>query len=149
MDRIHLPIEVKFAGSASEGTFSGYGAVFGNRDSYGDVIDKGAFKSTLREWEEKGKLPPMLLQHGGGIFGGGADDMLPVGKWTAMEENARGLKVEGQLFALGTSAGNTSTKASRPAPSTGCRSVTGRASGPPAPRRASRAARCTRSSSSS
>jgi len=105
MDRSHLPIEVKFAGGASQGTFSGYGAVFGNRDSYGDVIDKGAFKSTLREWEEKGKLPPMLLQHGGGIFGGGADDMLPVGKWTAMEENARGLKVEGQLFALGTERG--------------------------------------------
>jgi phage head maturation protease len=27
---------------------SGYGAVFGNVDSYGDVIQKGAFNETLR-----------------------------------------------------------------------------------------------------
>lgn len=104
MDRMRLDVEVKFAGDKT-GVFSGYGAIFGNVDAYGDVIEKGAFKGTLREWEEKGKLPPMLLQHGGGIFGGTADDMLPVGKWTSMEENSKGLKVEGELFALGTERG--------------------------------------------
>jgi len=97
-------IEVKFeGGSSKEGTFSGYGAVFGNVDSHGDVIEKGAFKSTLRDWEGKGKLPKMLLQHGG--FFGPVDDMLPVGKWTSMEENSKGLKVEGQLFGLNTDRG--------------------------------------------
>lgn len=96
--------EIKLAGDAT-GTFSGYGAIFGNVDSYGDTIAKGAFKATLREWEDKGKYPPMLLQHGGGPFGGSVDGMLPIGKWTAMEENSRGLKVEGQLFALGTERG--------------------------------------------
>lgn len=101
MDR--REIEVKFA-SDKIGAFSGYGAVFGNVDSYGDVIEKGAFKETLRAWEERGKFPPMLLQHGGGFLGG-ADDMLPVGKWTLMEENSKGLKVEGELFALGTERG--------------------------------------------
>jgi HK97 family phage prohead protease len=30
---------------------------------------------------------------------------LPVGKWTAMEENSKGLKVEGELFALSTERG--------------------------------------------
>jgi len=104
MDRFRFDMEVKFA-SDKTGVFSGYGAVFGNVDSYGDVIEKGAFKTTLREWEDKGKYPPMLLQHGGGIFGGGADDLLPVGKWTSMEENSRGLKVEGELFAMGTERG--------------------------------------------
>lgn len=104
MDRARFDLEVKFA-SDKTGVFSGYGAVFGNVDSYGDVIEKGAFKTTLREWEDKGKLPPMLLQHGGGIFGGGADDLLPVGKWTSMEENSKGLKVEGELFAMGTERG--------------------------------------------
>lgn len=103
MDRI----EIKLASDsvdAKTGEFSGYGAVFGNVDSYGDVIAKGAFRDTLREWEQRSKLPPMLLQHGGG-FMGGADDMLPVGQWTQMEENSKGLKVSGKLFALGTERG--------------------------------------------
>jgi HK97 family phage prohead protease len=104
-EHIRLPFEIKFASGAPEGTFSGYGAVFGNIDTYGDVIEKGAFKESLREWEGKGKWPPMLLQHGGGFFGGGADDMLPIGKWNSMEENTKGLKVEGQLFAMQTERG--------------------------------------------
>lgn len=94
-------IEVKLAADDVDektGTFAGYGAVFGNRDSYGDVIERGAFKRTLREWEDRGKYPPMLLQHGG--LGLNASDLLPIGKWTAMEENTRGLKVEGRLFGL-------------------------------------------------
>jgi HK97 family phage prohead protease len=104
MEHLNLGFEIKFASGAPDGTFSGYGAVFGNVDSYGDVIEKGAFKDTLRDWEGKGKYPPMLLQHGGGFLGS-ADDMLPVGKWTKMEENSKGLKVEGQLFAMSTERG--------------------------------------------
>lgn len=104
MDRLRLDCAFKFDGSATDGSFSGYGAVFGNVDTYGDVIESGAFKETLRAWEDKGKYPPMLLQHGGGFLGG-ADDLLPVGKWTSMAENSRGLKVEGQLFALQTERG--------------------------------------------
>jgi HK97 family phage prohead protease len=103
MDRFAADFEFKFAAGAKDGTFSGYGAVFGNVDSHGDVIERGAFKNSLREWEAKGKLPPMLLQHGG--FFGPVDDMLPVGKWTSMEENSKGLKVEGELFALNTDRG--------------------------------------------
>ncbi len=89
------------------GAFSGYGAIFGEEDALGDVIQEGAFTNTLREWKkELGKWPPMLLQHGGGsFFGAGAEDMLPVGQWTEMQENKRGLKVEGQLFALSTEKG--------------------------------------------
>lgn len=97
-------LEIK-ADDAEAGTFSGYGAMFGNTDSYGDVIEKGAFATTLKEWKTRGKLPPMLLQHGGGFFGGSADDMVPIGQWTSMEENAKGLKVEGKLFALDTQRG--------------------------------------------
>jgi uncharacterized protein len=104
MERIETDVEFKFADEgAGEGTFSGYGAIFGNLDSHGDVIERGAFKESLRDWEAKGKYPPMLLQHGG--FFGPVDDMLPVGKWVSMEENAKGLKVEGKLFALGTDRG--------------------------------------------
>lgn len=105
LDHLRFDVEeMKFA-DGKVGAFSGYGAVFGNVDAGGDLIERGAFKQSLREWEDKGKLPPMLLQHGGGIFGGGVDDMLPVGKWTSMEENAKGLKVEGELFAMTTERG--------------------------------------------
>lgn len=103
MDRLRLDMEVKFASDKS-GVFTGYGAVTGNKDAGGDVIEKGAFRDTLREWQDKGKFPPMLLQHGGGFLGG-AMDMLPVGKYTDMEENSKGLKLDGELFALNTERG--------------------------------------------
>lgn len=88
----------------NDGRFSGYGAVFGNRDSHGDVIERGAFAASLKEWSAKGKLPPMRLQHGsaGNMF---RHDDLPVGKWMAIREDACGLRVEGQLLALDTDQG--------------------------------------------
>lgn len=105
MDRFTSDLcEVKFAAGAPEGTFSGYGAVFGNIDSHGDRIEKGAFDETLREWHAKGKFPKMLLRHGA-MFFGAPDDDLPIGQWTSMEENAKGLKVAGRLFALNTDRG--------------------------------------------
>lgn len=105
LDRYGCGLEVKFASDTDGkvGKFSGYGSIFGNMDGGGDVIERGAFKDTLKEWEAKGKYPPMLLQHGG--FWGNADDLLPIGKWTLMEENSKGLKVEGELFALNTERG--------------------------------------------
>lgn len=77
-------------------TFSGYGAVFGNVDSYGDVIKPGAFKASLSAARnDPGRWPAMLLQHGG--FGLDADSMMPIGAWTSMAEDDVGLKVEGML----------------------------------------------------
>lgn len=102
MDRHDCRLEVKFADGAPDGAFSGYGAVFGNADAYGDVITRGAFRDSLREWKKAKALPPLLLQHGG--WGIGADDLMPVGIWTDMAEDEHGLKVEGRL-ALGTQRG--------------------------------------------
>lgn len=87
--------QVKFADGAPDGSLSGYGAVFGNIDSYGDSIAKGAFKETLREHKRSGTMPAMLMQHGG--WGMGADDLTPVGIWTSMSEDDAGLVVEGRL----------------------------------------------------
>jgi len=91
--------EVKFAAGDSQQpevmTFSGYGAVFGNVDSYGDVIQPGAFADTLAAAHKSGQYPAMLLQHGG--WGLGADDMTPIGIWTSLAEDGHGLKVEGKL----------------------------------------------------
>ena len=106
LDRLRAPLtEIRLADAdAKIGSFSGYGAFFGNEDSYGDVIERSAFAEALNEWKAAGKLPPMLLQHGGG-FMGGADDLVPIGKWESMREDAKGLRVEGRLFAMGTERG--------------------------------------------
>lgn len=88
-------IEVKTSGKGGPMTFSGYGAVFGNVDAYGDVIAKGAFAKTIGEFKASGVWPSMLSQHGGWAIG--ADDMTPVGVWTEIREDDHGLFVEGQL----------------------------------------------------
>jgi hypothetical protein len=90
--------EVKLAPaeSADAMTFSGYGAVFGNVDSYGDVIEPGAFASFLSDVKNgKQNWPAMLTQHGG--YGMSADDMTPIGVWTELAEDGTGLKVSGKL----------------------------------------------------
>lgn len=97
MDRLTCGLtELKFAPSDSKTmTFSGYGAVFGNIDAYGDVIAPGAFADTLADAQKSGRWPALLLQHGG--FLGGADDMTPIGILTSMSEDGHGLQVEGTL----------------------------------------------------
>lgn len=88
--------ELKFDPGTEAGmTFSGYGAVFGNVDSYGDVIQPGAFADTLAASQKSGLWPSMLLQHGG--WGMSADDLTPIGIWTSLAEDGHGLKVEGKL----------------------------------------------------
>lgn len=89
--------EIKFAADDGDQarTFSGYGAVFGNVDSYGDVIEKGAFKKTLTEAKKSGNWPAMLMQHGG--WGMSADDLTPVGIWIEMAEDDNGLLITGKL----------------------------------------------------
>lgn len=89
-------LQLKFEGAEADAmTFKGYGAVFGNVDAYGDVIQKGAFAETLAEAKRSGVWPSMLSQHGG--WGMTAEDLTPVGIWTELEEDAKGLKVVGKL----------------------------------------------------
>lgn len=104
-ESFYAPLEVKFADEGTPGAFEGYGAVFGNIDAYGDVIQKGAFKESLRDWRGQKRLPPMLIQHGG--FGLGDMDGLAIGKWMSMEEDDTGLKVSGKLIGLDTERGKT------------------------------------------
>ncbi len=88
--------ELKLAPTEAEGmTFEGYGAVFGNVDSYGDVIQPGAFAESLSAAKKSGTWPAMLLQHGG--WGMGAEDMTPIGIWTELSEDGIGLKVQGKF----------------------------------------------------
>lgn len=76
------PLELKAGGQA--GAFAGYGAVFGNRDDGGDIIEQGAFKS-LRD----GGDVVMILR--------GHDPNKIIGEAT-FKQDARGLKLDGQLY---------------------------------------------------
>lgn len=97
-------MELKFASGdgadnstdTKEMRFTGYGAVFGNVDSYGDSIQKGAFRDTIKEAKKSGIWPSLLLQHGGGWMGG-AEDMTPIGIIESMEEDDTGLKMDSIL----------------------------------------------------
>lgn len=71
-----------------EGYFSGYASIFGEPDQGGDIVMPGAFAKSLRI---KGVHNiRMLFQH---------DPKEPVGRIMALEEDQKGLRVEGQLFA--------------------------------------------------
>lgn len=102
MDALCTPVEFKFAETGAPGEFTGYASVFGVIDSHADVVLPGAFTRTLAERKAAGRgLPPMYMQHGAGR---GADPR-PVGVWTGIEEDERGLKVAGKLIGLDTEIG--------------------------------------------
>lgn len=46
-----------------EGEFTAYASVFGNKDSYGDIVLPGAFGETLAEWKDSGNVLPLLFGH--------------------------------------------------------------------------------------
>lgn len=85
-------VVVKFkTDGLAEGEFIGYASVFGNKDSYGDVVIKGAFANTLAEWERKGVPIPLLWGHNT------ADPDFNLGEIIEATEDDRGLKVHGKL----------------------------------------------------
>lgn len=75
----------------AEGQFSAYASVFGNRDSYGDVVVKGAFAESLAEWEASGDPMPLLWGHN---F---ADPDYNIGHIVSAVEDDHGLLVVGEL----------------------------------------------------
>lgn len=82
-------IELKLLDSAAgEGLVEGYAASFGGVDWGGDTIAPGAFTDTLKQHHAAGTAPAMLWMH---------RQAEPIGKWVAMGEDARGLRVRGQL----------------------------------------------------
>ena len=79
-------LQIKATGD--DGTVEGYGSVFGVRDNYDDVIAKGAFMDSLKSHKAAGTMPAMLWQH---------DADKPIGVWTEMVEDEKGLRIKGQL----------------------------------------------------
>lgn len=79
-------LEIRATGD--DGSVEGYGSVFGVRDNYDDVIAAGAFSDSLKEHKAAGTMPAMLWQHN-------SDE--PIGIWTEMVEDSKGLRIKGQL----------------------------------------------------
>lgn len=89
----HLDATFEVKAVSDDGSFSGYGSVFGVIDSYNERVMPGAFTRSI---EQKGANGVALLwQH--------RSDS-PIGVYTEMREDTKGLYVEGKL-ALGTEKG--------------------------------------------
>lgn len=76
-------VELKFANNSA--TFQGYASVFGGVDSYDDTIERGAFAGVIAS----GKMPKMFENH--------KSWEIPIGKWTSMQEDTKGLLVKGEF----------------------------------------------------
>lgn len=74
------------------GQMLAYASVFGNTDSYGDVVAKGAFAGTLADWRSrKDRKIPLLYGHDM------SDPDKNIGYIVEAEEDERGLKVLAQF----------------------------------------------------
>lgn len=81
------------ADGLQDGQFTAYASVFDVKDSYGDVVRKGAFAETLASWfgQSNGRVLPLLYGHNM------SDPDLNIGHIVSAEEDAHGLKVVGQF----------------------------------------------------
>lgn len=85
METLSFKLEVKELDDA--GRFEGYASVFDVKDMGGDIVEHGAFKSSLKAKAPKGIR--MLLDH---------DPKARVGVWEEMAEDAHGLYAKGRLL---------------------------------------------------
>lgn len=89
------PLQVKAAGEddgLKDGQFIAYASVFGGPpDSYGDIVDKGAFAKSIAKWESSGDPIPLLWGHD---F---ADPFSNLGHIVEANEDDHGLKVLGEF----------------------------------------------------
>jgi HK97 family phage prohead protease len=82
-----IPLDTKDVDDA--GTIEGYASIFGNVDSYGEIVEPGAFVKSLDRSQKSGRKIKMLWQH---------DPHQPIGVWDELAEDKKGLKVRGRLL---------------------------------------------------
>jgi HK97 family phage prohead protease len=73
-----------FSDDGKYGYFEGYGSIFGNIDSGGDIIERGAFIDSLAQ-----RMPKMLWQH---------SSSEPIGVYEVAYEDEKGLFLRGKIF---------------------------------------------------
>lgn len=78
-----------------KGVFAAYGSVFDNLDEHNDIVERGAFKESIKEWKDKLAWPALCYQH---------DLKELIGVCDNVKEDDYGLYIEGRL-ALGTQKG--------------------------------------------
>ena len=83
------------AAGLQEGQMIAYASVFDNVDSYGDVVVKGAFENTLKDWAERGKSQghtiPFLYGHNM------SDPDMNIGSVIEAVEDEKGLRITVQF----------------------------------------------------
>lgn len=83
-------LSIKAGDVGDDGTFTGYGSVFGGEpDSYGEIVANGAFTESLAELAGKGRIVPVLWQH---------KSTEPIGVYDEIVEDQHGLRVHGRLL---------------------------------------------------
>jgi hypothetical protein len=89
-------LETKFVALADlaevgeAGRLSGYASLFGQPDQSGDVVEPGAFAASLARLSQAGRKVKFLWQH---------DPAQPIGVWSEVHEDGRGLMVTGEILA--------------------------------------------------
>lgn len=89
-----VPAQIKAAGTDDgllDGQFKALVSVFGNKDSYGDVIRPGAFADTIAEWKASGDSIPVYWSHQM------QDPDMNIGWVVDAKESEAGLEVLAQL----------------------------------------------------
>lgn len=87
-----VTVQMKADGdSLADGQFTGYAAVFDNKDSYGDVIRKDAFVESLAAYGAKGAGIPCYWSHQM------SNPLMCIGETVEAREDERGLFVKVQL----------------------------------------------------
>jgi hypothetical protein len=85
----HRQVAFKAKEVNDDGTFKGYASVFGNVDSYGEIVMPGAFTESISRIKASGDPLPVLWQHQASQPIGGSDDLA---------EDDKGLATDGWLL---------------------------------------------------
>lgn len=89
MQRKQLTCPFELKALAEDGTFEGYGSVFGVVDYDADIVAKGAFAKSLAQHKLKNTRPVMAWQH---------DSRQIPGVWEEASEDDYGLFLKGRLL---------------------------------------------------
>lgn len=82
--------DLQVKGLSEDGTLEGYASTFGGApDPFGDIISAAAFGPSLVRHRREGTMPLMLFGHDAGD--------LPIGQWTDISEDGKGLLVKGTI----------------------------------------------------
>lgn len=93
LTRVVVPFSVKAIADPSTHTFDGLAAVIGSKDLGNDIIEPGAFQSTLKSWKTGSDAVPLLNSHNQ------YDIFSAIGQMTDAKESTDGLETSWEVIA--------------------------------------------------